>query len=521
MPKSSENSKKSNKASGKKAEPAKFASNSKSPENPLKSFRINAFTWISGLLVMLGILKFGTPIILQDQVETPNEWIEWMFFPWPMETAYVMFAAWVLMGIRALPFRKMTLPKFLWLPLVWLGWQFLSSLFTVDKSLTQTVLAHFIVLIGLFYGGYFLLSQCKNLRGISIMATIGLIMTMWSGTEQKFGGLEATRQMIYQQSYWQTSYPEPFLRKAMSDQPWLQSIRRNSDLLKDTATEYGFSSKLEYQGEGDSPLERDLAFLEKIGKDRIFGTLFYPNALAAAILLLLPLSLYGVWNGTSKLQLPSRLLILACIGLWAFACIYWSGSKGGWLVAMITLCFAFLFAKVPKPLKVGLVLVILIGGGGLFSWKYQDYFQKGATSVGARFEYWRAAWKTSLDHPVLGTGPGTFMRAFSKTKAEGAEMTRLTHNDYLQQASDAGWPSAIIYAAWMLGSLYWLRPKKLGDQPIREVVWFGLVALALQNFIEFGLYIPAIAWPYFLLLGWLWGTSEMKETALNSSLKPS
>ena len=487
-------------------------SKTKDPDDQLKSFRIRAFTWISGMLVMLGILKFGTPVILQDQLETPKEWIEWIFFAWPMETAYALFAAWLLIGIRVLPFRKSTFPKFLWLPLIWLGWQFLSGLFTVDKSLTQAVLAHFIVLIGLFYGGYFLLSRCDSLRGISIMATIGLVMTMWSGTEQKFGGLEATRQMIYQQSYWQTSYPEAFLKKAMTDQQWLQNVSRDPNLLQNAAAEYGFSSRVEYAGEGDSPLERDLAFLEKIGKDRIFGTLFYPNALAAAILLLLPLSLFCLWNATSRLQTPSRLLILACFALWAIACIYWSGSKGGWLVAMIVMCLAFLFAKVPRALKVGLVFVLLMGGGGLFSWKYQDYFQKGATSVGARFEYWRAAWETSLDHPVLGTGPGTFMRAFSKTKTDGAEMTRLTHNDYLQQASDAGWPSAIIYAVWMFGSLYWLRPKKLGDQPIREVIWLGLVALALQNFIEFGLYIPAIAWPYFLLLGWLWGTSEAGST---------
>lgn len=460
---------------------------------------------------MTGILKFGTPIILQDQIQTPNELIEWIFFPWPMETAYILFAAWAITGIRALPFRKITFHKFLWLPLIWLGWQFLSSLFTVDKSLTQTVLAHFIVLTGLFYGGYFLLSKCSQLNGIAVLSTIGLIMTMWSGTEQKFGGLEATRQMIYQQSYWQESYPEPFLKKAMSDQEWLQSVRRDANQLSDVATEFGFRSKLEYQGEGDSPLERDLAFLEKIGKDRIFGTLFYPNALAAAILLLLPMALASMWRWTSRLQTPSRLLLMGCLALWAIACIYWSGSKGGWLVAMISVCLAFLLARVPRSLKVGLVLVMLIGGGGLFAWKYQDYFQKGATSVSARFEYWRAAWNTSLENPFLGTGPGSFMRAFSKIKSDDAEMTRLVHNDYLQQASDAGWPSAIFYVVWMVGSLYWLRPKKFGNQPMREVVWLGLIALALQNIIEFGLYIPAIAWPYFLLLGWLWGTHEFDK----------
>ena len=131
-------------------------SKTKDPDDQLKSFRIRAFTWISGLLVMLGILKFGTPIILQEQLQTPKEWIEWIFFAWPMETAYALFAAWVLIGIRTLPFRKSTFPKFLWLPLIWLGWQFLSGLFTVDKSLTSNRTCTFhradwIVLRGLFF----------------------------------------------------------------------------------------------------------------------------------------------------------------------------------------------------------------------------------------------------------------------------------------------------------------------------------------------------------------------------------
>jgi uncharacterized RDD family membrane protein YckC len=39
-------------------------------------------------------------------------------------------------------------------------------------------------------------------------------------------------------------------------------------------------------------------------------------------------------------------------------------------------------------------------------------------------------------------------------------------------------------------------------------VWTGVFGLALQSFVEFGLYIPALAWPFFLLLGWLWGQDD-------------
>ena len=84
-------------------------------------------------------------------------------------------------------------------------------------------------------------------------------------------------------------------------------------------------------------------------------------------------------------------------------------------------------------------------------------------------------------------------------------MTRLTHNDYLQQASDSGWPSAVAYAVWILGSLLRMRPRTWDQDAVYVAVWLGLIAMALQNTIEFGLYIPALSWPFFILLGWLWG----------------
>ena len=41
-----------------------------------------------------------------------------------------------------------------------------------------------------------------------------------------------------------------------------------------------------------------------------------------------------------------------------------------------------------------------------------------------------------------------------------------------------------------------------GD-PLLIAVRLGLLAWALQGFVEFGLYIPALAWPAWLMLGWL------------------
>ncbi|MGB1520982.1 MAG: hypothetical protein ACPHDL_12700, partial [Limisphaerales bacterium] len=52
------------------------------PDEPKSQPRMG---WVSGFLIMLGLLKFGIPIILQDQVEAPSGILEWIFLPWPMQ----------------------------------------------------------------------------------------------------------------------------------------------------------------------------------------------------------------------------------------------------------------------------------------------------------------------------------------------------------------------------------------------------------------------------------------------------
>ena len=98
--------------------------------------------------------------------------------------------------------------------------------------------------------------------------------------------------------------------------------------------------------------------------------------------------------------------------------------------------------------------------GTAFSLKFKNYFEQGATSLSARWTYWEAGWKSSMNHPLLGSGPGTFVRVFSRSKPEDAEMARLAHNDYLQQASDSGWIAALLYLAWIVWPLIRCRPQQ-------------------------------------------------------------
>ena len=83
-------------------------------------------------------------------------------------------------------------------------------------------------------------------------------------------------------------------------------------------------------------------------------------------------------------------------------------------------------------------------------------------------------------------------------------MARLAHNDYLEQFSDAGIPGGIFYAAWIVLALVALGKRiwKTGNQ-ISFAIFIGLLGWFVQGIGEFSLYIPALAWTAFTLLGCL------------------
>jgi O-antigen ligase len=124
-------------------------------------------------------------------------------------------------------------------------------------------------------------------------------------------------------------------------------------------------------------------------------------------------------------------------------------------------------------------------------------------------DYWQAAWTTAKANPLLGTGPGTFAEPYGRIKKPESEMARLCHNDYLEQATDSGFPAAMIFTAFIVGAMIYTGKRHYRSPDTFEfALWLGLAALAAQSLVEFGLYIPALAWPFFLGLGHLTFTAK-------------
>ena len=148
--------------------------------------------------------------------------------------------------------------------------------------------------------------------------------------------------------------------------------------------------------------------------------------------------------------------------------------------------------------------VLLLGVTG-FGVRYAASFKKQKISVVSRFSYWQAALEIVAKHPVLGTGPGTFSVPYGQIKRPTDDFARLCHNDYLEQACDSGVPGFVVYTAMIVGYLSWLyryRARNIRGFSCSFVVWLGIMGLCLHSMVEYHLYIPALAWPMFFLMGW-------------------
>ncbi|MCX6902731.1 MAG: hypothetical protein NTW03_04495, partial [Verrucomicrobia bacterium] len=204
-----------------------------------------------------------------------------------------------------------------WLPLAWFLWQCLSGFQTVHGPLTQATLKHFAIAAACYYLGGFLISRMRDFTLMGLFLLAGVMGVIAVGFDQHFGGLEATRRFIYAQPDWQALSPE---------------------------------------------------MLNKLASNRIYSTLFYPNTLAGALLLFLPVAC--AFTLTSPFHKWFKWILLFLIGAGGLACLYWSGSKAGWLIALGIGLVAWLYSSTSKKLKSIVVMLLLVAGLSGFAVKY-------------------------------------------------------------------------------------------------------------------------------------------------------
>lgn len=425
----------------------------------------------SGLVLGVAVAKWGNVVILDELVQVPRDFWEFVYSPWPLQWGYAAAALALLIcfatNARGLvdcstqgkyeggPGCSIFAQLLQLLPFCWLFWALISALMSPYQHLVAKVVPHLVVSVGWYAAGMWALRSLDEPNPgwyFWLLILVGMVWCIAYAFQQHFGGLDRVLQQ-------------------------LQSEANNVSVRPE--------------------------FIERLLKKRVFGTLFYPNSLAGVILLLGPPVGYVVWDWSLIRWGRAAALVLEVI--WTICCVLcllWTKSKAGWLIGGGLVCLVFMYQPVFGRWRwaiVGLVAFIFLT---VLFVRFSAYFHGGASSVGARLVYWRAAIDIAIEHPIFGTGPGSFKPEYDKRRPPGSEPTRLVHNDFLEQAVDSGLPAAIFYLCSWVGILWRARPKA-GQLGLRYWVWISLIAYVAHSLVEFHLYIPALAWPAFLLLGWI------------------
>ncbi|MDD0973751.1 O-antigen ligase family protein [Pseudomonas fontis] len=210
---------------------------------------------------------------------------------------------------------------------------------------------------------------------------------------------------------------------------------------------------------------------------RAAGLLEDPNVFAMLIAIAVPMALWLVLKSPNWLQ---RLFWIACC-LLLLAGMTKTNSRSGLVVLLLSLGIVLFHyrdqvARV-RPRHLGFAMlglaILLPTAAALMPPAYVARIQSLALlksgvnafqddSLGRRSSYIVVGSKMIREHPLLGTGPGTFplqyattgyAKAFSANKKVG-DLYRRAHNTYLEIFSEVGVPAGILFVGMVAFALY-------------------------------------------------------------------
>ena len=248
---------------------------------------------------------------------------------------------------------------------------------------------------------------------------------------------------------------------------------------------------------------------------RVFSSIGQANALAAYLVLTIPVSAAPLLGGRLRVRVIALLVLAAAV-----AALVLSRSRGGFLglVAALGVLAVSWWSLLRAPTRgsrrtvaavaVGVTLVVAAVSAGALSRVSLD-----DASIRFHADAWRVAAQVAVEHPVLGTGPETFPDVFpryshavlppERAAALDAFRVESPHNVYLAIAAGSGIPALIAYLGILAGVLLTVaRAARSADRELR-VALVAVLAAAAGHIVTDAFMTAEVtsSWLFWVLLG--------------------
>ena len=248
--------------------------------------------------------------------------------------------------------------------------------------------------------------------------------------------------------------------------------------------------------EGTAPVSPYV--LARLRDGRPAGPFTLPAALGGFFALTLPLTLLGRRSLSGR---GMRGVLVAAALLQAYA-LFLTRSIGGLAATAVSLSLSlpFLAARRRLVLLAAVALVVLAVGVHFLRARSQEFGAPGGDPFLLRAGNWRAAAGMIRDHPLFGTGPGSFGTFYPRYMRPGMNETRYAHNSYLQVIAGWGVWAIVPMLGVLLAFARRLRESwrgRAGELPYAAAAASFLV----HNLMDFTAFLPSVAIPGALLVG--------------------
>ena len=234
----------------------------------------------------------------------------------------------------------------------------------------------------------------------------------------------------------------------------------------------------------------------------------YANSNTLAIVLVMGIPMVWLLAASSRAGLFRKVFVGGVL-LLMVAALFRTGSREGLIGLAVLYAIAFLRSSLFGKLRLVIALMALLAGTVLFlpqslKSRFATIFRSATVEIqgaqtaeeqsllisarGSSLDRWNLllnSVKITLQHPILGLGPGNFAPYFaSQATASGifAEWNG-THNTYTQLSSETGIPGLCLYLAVLVSSMRALGQiyRRARRIPGNEASDIATMALALQT----------------------------------------